>query len=93
MTAPHCARASGNFSLGPEDVFALGDSSICVHAAEDRTATADLPVIDNDKAAEIRNAVVIVDNERTARLNCKSANLVSIQLFARIIVCIQRRTV
>src|SRR5438128_5858665 len=82
MAGPHCAFTGRNFSLDPEDIFALCDGSICVNAAENRAATADLSVVDDNKPTQIRNAIVVVDNKRSAGLNRESANLVSLELFA-----------
>src|ERR1700741_2079745 len=90
MAGPHRAFARRNFPLGPKDVFAFCDGSICVNAAKNRAAAADFTVIYDNKAAQIRNAVVIVDDEWCARLDGKSANLVSLQLFALVAAYLQR---
>src|SRR5206468_3455811 len=39
MTAPHCPRGGGNFSLGPKDIFAFCNGAIRVNAAENGSAT------------------------------------------------------
>src|SRR6266487_610883 len=69
MAAPRRARSSRNFSFAPKNVFALCNLSIGVDAAENRTASADLSVVNENKSAEIRNMIVIVNHERTAGLN------------------------
>jgi hypothetical protein len=90
MTCPHCAFPSCNFFLCPEDILALCDGSICVNAAENRAAAADFSIINDHKSAKIWDAIVIIDDERPARLNGKSANLISLQLFASVARCLQR---
>src|SRR5436190_8614520 len=84
MAGTHCAFASCNFFLRPKDIFALCDGSIRVNAAENCATTADLAVVDDNKPSQIRNPVMIIYDEWRARLNCNSANLVSLQLFASI---------
>src|SRR5437667_5868248 len=69
-----------NLFLGPENIFALCDASIRINAAEDRAATADLSVVYDHKAAQTGNAIMIVDDEWRASLNCKPANLISLEL-------------
>ena len=89
MAGTHCAFASRNFFLRPEDIFALCDGSIRVNAAENCATTANLAVVDDNKASQIRNPVVIIYDEWRARLNCNSANLVSLQLFASVAGCLE----
>src|SRR5437667_9441368 len=79
-----------NLFLGPENIFALCDGSVRIHAAENRAATADFSIINDHKSAKTWNAIVIIDDEWPARLNCKSANLVSLQLFALVALCLKR---
>ena len=69
MTAPRRTSASRNFPFAPKNVFALCNLSIGVDTAENGTASTNLPVINENKSAEIRNTIVIVDHERTAGLN------------------------
>src|SRR5260370_38781440 len=82
MTAPHCPGAGRYFPLGPENILALCDGAIRINAAENRSTTTDLSVIYDHKPPEIRNAIVVVDDEWCAGLDCKPAGLVSFQLFA-----------
>src|SRR5439155_3607413 len=89
MTAAHCPCARRNFSLRPEDVLALCDGPVRINAAENRAATADLSVVYDNKAAEIRNTLVVVNHEWAAGLNCKATNLVSLQLFTSVGFCLQ----
>src|SRR6266487_3834503 len=69
MAAPRRARASRNFSFAPKDVFALCNLSVGINPAENRAATADLPIIHDDKSAEIRDPIMVINDERTAGLN------------------------
>src|SRR5918996_2723495 len=78
MTASQCALAGGNFSLGPKNILALGSFPVGINTAENRAATADPSVVHDNKSAEIRDAIMIVDNEWAPGLNCQSANLVSL---------------
>src|SRR4029077_5509650 len=89
MTAPHCARVRCNFSLGPENIFALCDGSVCINAAGNRAAAADLSVIDDNKPAQIRNAIMVIDDEGPTGLNRELANLISLQLFGSVASCFQ----
>src|SRR5437899_453092 len=89
MARTHCAFASCNFFLRPKDILALCDGSIRVNATENCAATADLSVVDDNKASEIRNPVVIIYDECRAGLNCNSANIVSVQLFASVALCLK----
>src|SRR5450759_708310 len=89
MADSHCAFVSGNFLLCPEDIFALCNCSICINTAENRDAAADLSIVYDDKASEIRNQVVIIYDEWRAGLNCNSANVISVQLFAAVACCLQ----
>src|SRR5205823_8585322 len=89
MTAAHCPCARRNFSLSPEDVLALCDGPVRINAAENRAATADLPVVYDNEATEIRNTLVVINNEWAAGLNRKSANFVSLQLFTSVGFCLQ----
>src|SRR5207247_10528278 len=89
MTAAHCPCARRNFFLSPEDVLALCDGPVRINAAENRAATADLPVVYDNEATEIRNTLVVINNEWAAGLNRKTANLVSLQLFASVGFCLQ----
>src|SRR4029077_5677643 len=84
MTAPQCARAGRNFSFGPENIFALCDGSVCINAAGNRAAAADLSVIADNKAAQIRNAIMVIDDEWPTGLNRELANLISLQLFGSV---------
>src|SRR6266566_1603217 len=78
MAASHRALASGNFSLGPKDVFALCSFSVGINTAENRTSAADPSIVHDNEPAEIRNMIMIVDYERPARLNCQSPNFISL---------------
>src|SRR6266513_794927 len=78
MAAPNCSRVGSNFSFGPKDIFAFCNGAIRINAAENRSATTDLPVIYNNKPSEVRNAIVIVEDEWSTGLDCKSADFVSL---------------
>src|SRR5207302_7360049 len=79
-----------NLFLGPENIFAFCDGSICVNAAENRAAAADFSIINDHKSAKIWHAIVIIDDEWAASLNRKPANLVALQLFARVACLLER---
>src|SRR6266516_4782812 len=89
MAGTHCALASRDFFLRPKDIFALCDGSIRVNATKNCAATADLSVVDDNKAAEVRNPVVIIYDKWRTGLNCNSANLISLQLFASVARCLE----
>src|SRR5213592_3722776 len=55
------------FSSVPK-IFLLFDGSIGINATENRAATADLVVVDDNKASQIRNPVVIIYDEWRAGL-------------------------
>ena len=93
MTAPHCPGAGRYFPLGPENILALCDGAIRINAAENCSTTTDLSVIYDHKPPEIPNAIVVVDDERCAGLNRKSADLVSFQLFATVALRLQCRRI
>src|SRR5258708_19865546 len=93
MTAPHCPGEGRYFPLSPENILALCDSAIRINAAENRSTTTDLSVIYNHKPPEIRNAIVVVDHEWCPGLDCKSAGLVSFQLFAPVALRLQCRRI
>src|SRR6266508_5004903 len=91
MADAHYAFASGNFSFGPKNVFALRSFSVGIDAAENRAATADPPIVHDNKSAQIRDAIMVVDDEWAASLNCQSANLIALQLFASVALRLERR--
>src|SRR4029450_5842407 len=78
MAAPHRTFASRNLSLGPKNIFALRSLSVGINAAEDRATTTDFPVVHDNKSTEIRDAIMIVNNQWTTGLDCQSANLISL---------------
>src|SRR5215469_5103384 len=78
VTGPDCPFTRGDFSFGPKDILAFCNGAIRVDAAENRSATADLSVVYDDEPSEVRNAVVVVDDEWSTGLDCKPANLVSL---------------
>ena len=90
MAGSQCPFPGCNLFLGPENIFALCDGSICVNAAENRAAAADFSIINDHKSAKIWHAIVIIDDEWAARLNRKFANFVSLQSFALVALCLKR---
>ena len=54
---------------------------------------ADLSVIYDHKAPEIRYAIVVIDDESSSGLNYESANFVSHQLFASVALALERRRI
>src|SRR5947208_15586190 len=93
MAGSQCPFPGCNLFLGPENIFALCEGSICVNAAEKRAAAADFSIINDHKSAKIWHAIVIIDDEWAARLNCKSAKLVSLVLFVLVARCLNRGTI
>ena len=89
MTAPHCPGVGRYFPLGPKDILAFCNGAIRVNAAENCSATTDLPVVYDDKPAKVRNPVVVIDNEWSTGLDCESADLISLQLFASVALRLQ----
>src|SRR5438270_10681006 len=81
MPDPRRSRLGRDFAFYPENILALGDGAIGVNTAENCPATANLSVIDNHKAPERRNPIVVVDHQRTARLNREAAHFVALELF------------
>src|SRR4029077_12038512 len=93
MTAPHCPGACRYFPLGPENIFALRNGPVCVNAAENRSATTDLSVVHDHKPSEIRDAIVVIYDESATGLDYKSANFVSLQLFASVALALECRRI
>ena len=58
--------------------------AIGVGAAENDSAAADSSVIDDDKATEVRDAIVIVEHERRACLNRHSTDFIARHFSSRI---------
>src|SRR5215469_3598483 len=93
MTAPQGTLASCDFAFCPEDILALCNGAIGVNAPENGSTTTDLAVVYNHKPPEIRNAIVVVDDQSSAGLDCKSADLVALQLFASVTLALERRRI
>ena len=55
---------SGDFALAPINVLRLDLGAIGVDAAKKDTATRDLAIVDEDKAAEDRVAILVIENQR-----------------------------
>src|SRR5205809_874974 len=90
MATPHRTLVSGNFALGPKNIFTLCNLSVGINAAENRAATADLPIVYDDKSPEIWNSVMIINDKWAASLNRQFANFISLQLFASVGFCLER---
>src|SRR5437016_8488095 len=82
MTSPRCSRLRRDFSFNPENIFALGDGAIRVNPAEDCPAAANLSVVNYHKSSKRWDPIVIVDHQRTARLNREPADFVALELLA-----------
>ena len=80
MSAPQRTFAGRNFSLAPKNVLALCHTAIGVNTAGNRAAAADFIVVHDDKPAEIRDTIMIVNHERPACFNHEPAYVVSLQL-------------
>src|SRR5437660_4913444 len=93
MSAAHSAFPGGNFPLAPKNVLALCDTTVRINTAENRATTADFALFHDDEPAQIRDALMIIDHERSACLNRQSAYFVSFQLFALIDLRLQRRLI
>src|SRR5207245_6443057 len=69
ISAPQRTFAGRNFSLAPKNVLALCHTAIGVNTAGNRAAAADFIVVHDDKPAEIRDTIMIVNHERPACFN------------------------
>src|SRR5205807_476436 len=76
MTGSGRSRFRRDFSFYPKNIFALRDRAIGINAAENCAAAANLAIIRDDKASKLRNAIMIVDHQRTARLQCQPTDFV-----------------
>src|SRR5205814_10575755 len=73
-------RLRGDFSFAPENILALDRAAIGVNSPMNNPAAADRSVIDQDKATERWNAIVIIQHNRGARLNRQAADFVTREL-------------
>ena len=81
-TAPRCpfwaARVCAVISPSLQKMFLLFNrSAIGVNAAENNSAAADHAIIDDNKTAQRRNAIMVIQDEWRARLNGQAADLVA----------------
>src|SRR4029453_7856106 len=67
MAAAHRTLARSNLSLGPKDILALRSFSVGINAAENRAATADPPVVHDNKSAQIWDAIMIINKRSEER--------------------------
>ena len=93
MSGSSGASLCRDLSFNPENIFALRDRAIGVHAAENCAAAANLSVIDDDKTPKRRNPVVIVDHQGRARLNCQPSDFVALELLTLLLRRFKRRRI
>src|SRR4029077_277072 len=67
--------------------------AIGINAAENDSAAANLAVINDDKASQRRNAIVIIDYEWCSRLDREPPHFVSIELFTLVLNRLERRRI
>src|SRR5438046_10154012 len=53
MTASHRTLLSGDFALGPTNIFTFCNLSVGVNAADNRAAAADLPIVYDTNSPEL----------------------------------------
>ena len=87
------ARLGVNLPFAPENVFALHCSAIGINAAMNNSAAANHAIVDQDKTAQWRNAIVVIQNDWRARLKGHAANLVSLQLLGLGRAALERRRI
>src|SRR5439155_13277805 len=76
MARSRRSRSCCDLSFDPKNIFALRNRAIGIDAAKNCPASANLSVINNHKASEGGDPIIIVDHQRAARLNGEPADFI-----------------
>ena len=69
MTTPPGTLTCRNFSLCPENIFALCNLPVGINPSENCAAAADFSLFHNDESPEVRDAIMVIHDQGSARLN------------------------